>query len=319
MAGSQPSFDPTHSSREPGSRPGWHAPVLLLAALLVWLAVAPLAAQEPIGGPGGASPAAGAPATPPAASPAASDEQPGFFGILFSGGWIGVLIICLIFALSVAAAYLVFEQLIALRKSEIVPDGLGEQVRQQLAAGRVQEADQACRAQPSVLSFVLLRGLAEVDEGWPSVEKALEDATAEQSARLFRKVEYLSVIGNLAPMLGLLGTVTGMIACFREVASTKGAAGAAELAEGIYQALVTTVGGLVVAIPALGAFALLRNRVDQLVAEAAYVALHATAPIKRLRSATAPPAPGTPRGATPTTSRGVAPPSPPAPPAPPRG
>ena len=109
------------------------------------------------------------------------------------------------------------------------------------------------------------------------------------------KVEYLSVIGNLAPMVGLLGTVTGMIFAFQQVASTQGSAGAADLAEGIYQALVTTVGGLIVAIPSLGAFAIFRNRADQFVAEAAYSAQHALAPLKRRRQvarpSTAPPPP----------------------------
>ena len=144
-------------------------------------------------------------------------------------------------------------------------------------------ADQRCQMQPSFLSFVLGAGLAEVDGGWPAVEKAMEDATAEQSARLFRKIEYLSVIGNIAPMLGLLGTVIGMIFAFREVADTQGAARAADLAEGIYLALVTTVEGLIVAIPSLAAFAVFRNRVDQLVAEVAYAAQHVIAPLKRLR------------------------------------
>jgi biopolymer transport protein ExbB len=130
----------------------------------------------------------------------------------------------------------------------------------------------------------------------------LEDATAEQSARLFRKIEYLSVIGNIAPMVGLLGTVTGMIFAFQQVASTQGSAGAGDLAEGIYQALVTTVGGLIVAIPCLGAFAIFRNRVDQLVAEAAYIAQHAFAPLKRRRNtktkqASTPPPPPSDGGA----------------------
>ena len=112
------------------------------------------------------------------------------------------------------------------------------------------------------------------------MEKALEESLAEQAARLYRKVEYLSVIGSLAPMLGLLGTVTGMLMAFQEVATSQGKAGAADLAEGIYQALVTTVVGLIIAIPALGAFAVFRNRVDQLVAEAAYMVQHAFAPLK---------------------------------------
>ncbi|MEO8496387.1 MAG: MotA/TolQ/ExbB proton channel family protein [Planctomycetota bacterium] len=215
-----------------------------------------------------------------------ADSSPqGFFSIVFSGGLVGVMIMLVLFALSLTAAYLVFEHIMTLRRNEIMPEGLGDRVRESLSAGRVAEADQACRQHPSFLSFVLLNGLAELDGGWAAVEKALEDATAEQSARLFRKIEYLSVIGNIAPMVGLLGTVTGMIIAFQQVAATQGSAGAGDLAEGIYQALVTTVGGLVIAIPCLGAFAIFRNRVDQLVAEAAYVALHVFSPLKRRRSA----------------------------------
>ena len=220
---------------------------------------------------------------------AAPPGSQGFFSIVFSGGLVGVSIMLLLLALSLTAAYLVFEHLMTIRRSELMPEGLSDQVREFLLAGRLNEADQTCRQQPSFLAFVLLNGLSEADGGWNAVEKAMEEAAAEQSARLFRKIEYLSVIGNIAPMVGLLGTVTGMIFAFQQVASTQGAAGAADLAEGIYQALVTTVGGLIVAIPSLGAFAIFRNRLDQLVAEAAYLAQHAASPLKRRRSG-APPA-----------------------------
>ena len=134
-------------------------------------------------------------------------------------------------------------------------------------------------------------GISEVEFGWPAVEKALEDSTAEQGARMYRKVEYLSVLGNLAPMLGLLGTVSGMILAFRQVALSQGAAGAGDLAQGIYSALVTTVAGLLIAIPAMGAFAIFRNRIDQLIAETAYAAQHAFAPIRRRIPGATPPRP----------------------------
>ena len=220
------------------------------------------------------------------------EEAPqGLLDIVFSGGWVGFSIIMLLLALSFTAAYLVFEHLMTIRKNELMPDGLGEQVRQWVSQGQLEEAEQACRSRPCFLSFVLLNGLAELESGWSSVEKAAEDALAEQSARLFRRIEYLSVIGNIAPMVGLLGTVTGMIFAFQQVASTQGAAGAAQLAEGIYQALVTTVGGLIVAIPSLGAFAIFRSRVDQLVAEAAYLTQHVLAPLKRFRGTARMPGP----------------------------
>lgn len=232
-------------------------------------------------------------------SPAASQPPQGFLAIVFSGGIVGITIMVCLIALSLTAAYLAFDQLITLRKREILPEGLGDEVRQQLVGGELNRAREACRQQPSLLAFVLLQGLEELEGGWSAIEKGVEDALAEQSARLFRRVEYLSVIGNIAPMLGLLGTVTGMIFAFERVASTQGGAGAADLAEGIYQALVTTVGGLIIAIPSLGAFAIFRNRVDELIAEAAYVTQHALAPLKRrksgfstLRPPPAPPAPG---------------------------
>ena len=239
---------------------------------------------------------------PSTEEPAGSGGGQGLFEIIFAGGWIGFLIIMVLFALSLTAAYLVFEQVMTLRHSELMPPELAERVQQLLAAGRAGEADQLCRSQPSFLGFVLSAGINEIDGGWAAVEKALEDASAEQAARLLRKIEYLSVIANIAPMVGLLGTVIGMIFAFQTVADTQGAANAGQLAQGIYQALVTTVGGLLVAIPALGAFAVLRNRVDQLVAEAAYMAQHTFTPLKRARSKTVMPPP---------TAAGEPPPPPP--------
>jgi len=249
-------------------------------------------------GPAPSAPAPGVERSAPSASESAADESaPGqsLGDILKAGGVIGMLIMLL----SVAAVALVIEHVMTIRASVLMPPGLGEEVHNLLAAGKVGPADQRCQMQPSFLAHVLGAGLAEVDGGWPAVEKAVEDATAEQSARLFRKIEYLSVIGNIAPMMGLLGTVIGMIFAFREVADTQGAARAADLAEGIYLALVTTVEGLIVAIPSLAAFAVFRNRVDHLVAEVTYVAQHVFAPLKRNRAAGPPKAPAPPKAPPP--------------------
>jgi biopolymer transport protein ExbB len=210
--------------------------------------------------------------------PAASES---IWSVIFSGGILGILIMSTLIALSVLAAYLVFDQVMGLRKKDLVPSDLVENVRSLLAQGKLKEADQVCRERPCPLSFVIVSGIAEVEYGWPAVEKALEDSAAEQAARLYRKLEYLSVIGNLAPMIGLLGTVSGMILAFREVAVSSGSAGAADLASGIYSALVTTVAGLIIAIPSLGAFAVFRNKIDELVSEIAYSAQHAFGAVRR--------------------------------------
>lgn len=210
----------------------------------------------------------------------ASDAK-GVFSIIFSGGIFGVAMIVVLLLLSLTAAYLVFDHLISIRRQDLMPDGLSEAVRSNLLDGDIKSAKQLCGENPSLLSFVLMHGISELEFGWSSVEKAIEDALAEQAARLFRKIEYLSVIGNIAPMVGLLGTVFGMIVAFQSVAETQGTASAPQLAEGIYQALVTTVGGLIVAIPSIGAFAIFRNRIDQFVAEAAYLAQHVFSPLRR--------------------------------------
>jgi biopolymer transport protein ExbB len=215
-------------------------------------------------------------------------EAEGFFQILFKGGWVGLLILLSLLALSMTGVYLTIDHVMTIRTSELIPEGLAEQVTGLITQGRVAEAEQFCKQNPSFLSFVLANGLSEMPAGWEAMEKAMEDATAEQAARLFRRIEYFSVIGNIAPMIGLLGTVTGMIFAFQKVATTQGAAGAADLAEGIYQALITTVGGLLVAIPSLGAFAICRNRLDQLVAEVAYTAQHVFTPWKRRKVRAAP-------------------------------
>ena len=277
------------------TRPGWSRWIVFL--ILAWLTAALLQsssiAQQ-------AGDAAGSTAAGDAAQTAEHAPQ-GFFQILFSGGPIGVAIMLVLIALSLTAAYLVFENLMSIRRSEIAPDGLSDEVRLLVSSGRIGQAIERCRTSNSYLAWVMQYGLNEADGGWTEIEKAMEDASAEQAARLFRKIEYLAVLGNIAPMVGLLGTVVGLLIAFKEVADSEGNAGAAQLAEGIYQALVTTVVGLIIAIPSLGAFAIFRNRVDQFVAEASYAALHGLSPLKRGRASDPP--------------RGV--PTPPPPPAPP--
>ena len=104
--------------------------------------------------------------------------------------------------------------------------------------------------------------------GFAEYKAAVEEAGEDQTGRLYRKTEVLGIIGAIAPMLGLTGTVLGMIKAFNKIASTGGAARPEELADGIGQALVTALMGLVVAIPAMIAFSYFRIRIDSIVAEA---------------------------------------------------
>ena len=234
--------------------------VIPMALLFLTLAaIATSSAQE--------ADAPGAETAPAGAEPdAKADGQTPSLGVMeliAASGGIGMTII----GLSIAALALMLEHVLTIRRSVLAPPGVAETLHRHITAGEYKPADGACKQQPSYLTFVVSAGLQEVRLGYGAVEKAMEDSSQEQAARLFRKAEYLALIGSIAPMLGLLGTVYGLLLAFKKVSETQGAALASDLADGIYLALITTVMGLVVAIPALSAYAIFRSRIEQFAAE----------------------------------------------------
>ena len=215
--------------------------------------------------------------------------------LLQAGGLIGYVII----ALSVATVALIMEHLLSIRKASLMPRPLAEKLHEMISAGQFQNAEKLCRERPTFLSYVVMSGIQEAGFGYNAVEKAMEDACVEQAARLNRKIEYLSVIGALAPMLGLMGTVWGMIQAFAEF-TEKANPMPADFAPAISEALVTTLFGLCVAVPALGAYAWFRNRIDEYVAETTLMSEHLISPLRKTlvekRKAA--------RGSVPTPARG---------------
>lgn len=211
-----------------------------------------------------------------AENPAPAMREMTIQALLDAGGTIGWIIM----VLSVWMIALIIQHLFTVRRGVLMPHGLAEDVHRQIGEGQFPQAAQLCRETPSFLAYVLGAGLAEVSLGYGAVEKAMEDASQQQAARLFRKLEYFTVIGTIAPMLGLLGTVWGMILAFMEF-EAKANPQVSELAPGIYRALVTTLQGLCVAIPSLAMYAILRNRVDELVAETTLMAEYVFSTFKR--------------------------------------
>lgn len=219
---------------------------------------------------------------PGAPIPTAMPSEPAkqgmtFWGLLRAGGIIGYIIMLL----SLVSVALMIEYAFSIRRTILMPQGFADEVLKCLSQGQANTALQKCQNDPSALALVLYAGMAQYEFGWESIEKSAEEATAEQAARLYRKVEYLNVIGNIAPMIGLLGTVVGMISAFQQMADSGGYGRAPELAEGIYLALITTVQGLLVAIPCLAAYSLFSNRIATLIAETAFVAEQVLQPIKK--------------------------------------
>ena len=212
------------------------------------------------------APAAEAPAA--AAEPAtaagaitntASGSETGFFKMVGNSGALGIILWIAIFLTSVAGFALVVDSFLTVRQSKIMPPTLVANVKSAMEQGDVMKALQHCDEEPGPLANVLSAGFSNVEEGYDVIQEAVAITADLESEKLIQRVNYLNVVGNLAPMLGLLGTVQGMIAAFATLASA-GAAAAGALALSISQALYTTAAGLMIAVPALAFFYFFRNR-----------------------------------------------------------
>jgi len=185
---------------------------------------------------------------------------------------IGFVDMMVIYLCSIASVALIIEHAITIRRTVIVPELSVAQIKTMFDERRFREALEFCQNDPSFVAGVVHAGLIEAANGYEAMENAMEDAADERTSRLYRKIEWLNLLGNLAPMLGLLGTVWGMIMAFGEIEAKGGKANPADLAGGILVALFSTFMGLVVAIPALAGYGIFRSRIEQMAMEAALVA-----------------------------------------------
>ena len=182
-------------------------------------------------------------------------------GILPAVTWISALGILLC---SIAVVAIVLERFIALRRQRIMPTRFLDQVRRSVYRGDVRAVLETCDEHPVALARVLRAGFARHEMGAVEMEKAFESAGQLEASALTARVRGLGVVSNLAPMLGFLGTVTGMIKAFNSIAAA-GTSNPGLVASGISEALLTTAAGLLVGIPALALYHFFRGRVDQLI------------------------------------------------------
>jgi biopolymer transport protein ExbB len=185
---------------------------------------------------------------------------------------VGFFDMACIYACSLASIALIVEHSITIRRAILVPEVSVAQIKTMFDERRFREALEFCQTDPSFVSAVVHAGLIEAANGYDAMENAMQDATSERVARLYRKLEWLNLLGNVGPMFGLWGTIWGMMMAFGEIEARGGKANPADLAGGIMIALVSTFAGLIVAIPALSAYGIFRSRVEQLSMEAALVA-----------------------------------------------
>lgn len=178
----------------------------------------------------------------------------------------GILMIPIALA-SVLMVGLALERVWALRRGRIGPAALWPKVRESLAQGELDEARAQVSGEESPLARVLHAGLLQWEDDTRDVSAALEDAGLRESDDMQKNLPALQGVASVAPLLGLLGTVVGMIKSFLVVARESAMGNPELLAEGIGQALVTTAAGLSVAIPALILFYMFRGRIRKLVRE----------------------------------------------------
>jgi len=173
--------------------------------------------------------------------------------------------------LSIIGLTLIIQGFMKNRASVFMPEETTNQIREMIGQRKFKELIEFTETDPSFISRALNPALKRAPS-FSSMKEAMETAIGEQTAEQFRKIEYLNIIGNLGPLLGLLGTVLGMIYAFAAMQDAGGNANPAELAGGISVALAHTFLGLLLAVPCLAAFGILRTIVDRLTVRGSLVA-----------------------------------------------
>lgn len=202
----------------------------------------------------------------PAFAQDAADEGPksvSWWTMYNYGGIVGYLLTILSFI----SLGLAIEHFMSLRQDQMVPPSLVDTVEGLFEDEEYEEVMNICEDQPTMLTNVLAAGLPKIGTGWNNISEAMGEVANMEATKLNQKVSYIGLIASIAPLMGLFGTVTGMIATFNTIANSKAAPKPKELAAGIQQALVTTCMGLMVAIPATVLFFFFRNRVVRTILE----------------------------------------------------
>jgi biopolymer transport protein ExbB len=179
------------------------------------------------------------------------------------------LVWAILFPLSMITTFIIIQNLAMIRKKKLMPSQLTSDAIALYKTKQYKKIGPLLRANDCFLGNTLHVGFSHASNSRDVIETAMSEIIDQQTTHLMRSVEWLNIIGNVAPMIGLFGTVWGMINSFDGIVQAGGQPEPSDLAGGISVALVTTWWGLVVAIPALTAYGFFRNRIDAISADAA--------------------------------------------------
>lgn len=231
------------------------------------------------------------------AQESASERGASWLETVQSGGIVGYIII----GLSIGALALIVMHLLQIRRNALIPAEDIEQIEMRLERNDVAGALEYCLDpdHDSYFTRILASGLTRFQKsafGAFEIKNAIEEAGEDQTARLYRSTDALGLIGSIAPLLGLLGTVLGMVGAFESISRSAGS-NYEELASNISLALVTTLMGLILAIPCVALFTFFRNRIDAFASEAGteidrlLLYLESTGPVRPVNPAPPPKTP----------------------------
>ena len=179
------------------------------------------------------------------------------------GGWIMIVLA----VLSVIALYIFTDRFIAIRKAGRVDKLFMDRIRDYVKSDDVRSAINFCRVTNNPASRMIERGISRIGRPAPEIQAAIENTGNLEVAALEKGLPVLSTVAGGAPMIGFLGTVIGMVDAFWQMSNAGGNLDISMLSGGIYQAMVTTVGGLIVGIAALFGYNYLVSRIDGVVNE----------------------------------------------------
>jgi biopolymer transport protein ExbB len=184
---------------------------------------------------------------------------------MVSGGLGGQIIMGLMVLLSIAMVYIFVNRMSAIKRANKIDPQFMKDIKDHVASGNVQSAINLCERSDSPVARMILKGLTRIGKPLQDISASIENQGKLEIQRLERNLPYLATIAGGAPMLGLLGTVIGMILAFKEMANAGGGVQIDMLAEGIYVAMTTTAAGLVVGIFAYFGYNFLVTRVESVI------------------------------------------------------
>lgn len=206
------------------------------------------------------------PGTEIASNVAAAAAQPEKLSILklaMEGGWIMIVLA----ALLVLALYITIERWLTISKAmkSGVDNAFMDKIRKSIHEGNVEEARKLAQKSDTPLAHMIGKGLSRLGRPLPDIQAAIENVGRLEVAELEKRVSLVATVASLGPMIGFLGTVTGMVQAFFDMANAGNNIEISILAGGIYEAMVTTVGGLIVGIICYFLYNLLVGRINKVV------------------------------------------------------